>query len=512
MPAMPERKRTYPDPEGLPGSWDADSTSMHIAPWQDWDEMGRKERAGRLRQAVDGIFCEQVMGGLALLLIPILLLMDFTGLPPAFSSFLAILDVAIWFFFILEYACRLAVAEDRWGYVSSPWNILYLAILVVPAIALVIGSGYGIARYFRVLRVMQAVQILFLGGKTVSRHLERKISGQAGRQTGEKMQVRSLPLTASSPAWETVTIKSPATPLDHRGRWIDFSELNRSDFDTLSRITAVPAYTLDVKLREHAYTRAEIAGNLTTVFVKIPRLVQESGTGMAWRISWDGILAAYDRDGVMTFSRSKLAVPDKVIAAAGAEKIPLTGPGILYLIVREELGTLEGLILAAEEQLEYLEVQPMNRLPPNFLAMMYNDQKALSRIISGLLHTKTALEEIAENIVELSGKGTPEEGRLRALIDRCSLLANNAQHASDSFTWMVDFYLNTTSFSMNHVMKILAVLTALTMAPAIVGGLLGMNLAGNPWPATLVQMVTVVSLVMILTAWVYFNLGWLKHD
>jgi Mg2+ and Co2+ transporter CorA len=77
---------------------------------------------------------------------------------------------------------------------------------------------------------------------------------------------------------------------------------------------------------------------------------------------------------------------------------------------------------------------------------------------------------------------------------------------------MVDFYLNTTSFSMNRVMKILAVLTALTMVPAIVGGLLGMNLIDNPWPATLLQMVTIVGLVMVLTAWVYFNLGWLKRD
>jgi len=28
----------------------------------------------------------------------------------------------------------------------------------------------------------------------------------------------------------------------------------------------------------------------------------------------------------------------------------------------------------------------------------------------------------------------------------------------------------------------------------------------------LLQMVTVVGLVMVLMAWVYFNLGWLKQD
>jgi hypothetical protein len=50
------------------------------------------------------------------------------------------------------------------------------------------------------------------------------------------------------------------------------------------------------------------------------------------------------------------------------------------------------------------------------------------------------------------------------------------------------------------------------MVPAIVEGLLGMNLIGNPWSTTLLQMVTIVGLVMVLTAWVYFNPGWLKRD
>jgi len=497
------------------------NTSIRITPWQDWEEIGRKERAGQLEQTVNDVFCEQVMGTLALLLIPILLLSDFVRLPAAFASFLSILDVAIWLFFILEYVCRLIVAKDRWKHFTSPWNILDLIIVGVPAVALVIGTGYGIARYFRVLRVMQAAQILFVGGRSASRHFTRKQSDSGDGESGTGMRIRSLSLAAPAPAagittpvpvWQPVTISSTATSLDRIGQWLDFSELTRADFSTLSRISSVPAYVLDVKLREHAYTRAEISGKLTTVFVKIPRLVREPGTGSTWQFSWDGVLVAYDPESVMTFTRTTMPVLDKVVIAARAEEISLTGPGIIYLIVRDEMGTIEDLILAAEEQLVYLEAQPMNRLPSNFLTMMYTDQKALSRITSGLLHTKTALEEICDNIQQVSGKDTPEEGRLRSLIDRCSLLSDNAQHVADSFAWMVDFYLNTTSFSMNRVMKILAVLTALTMVPAIVGGLLGMNLIDNPWPATLLQMVTIVGLVMVLTAWVYFNLGWLKRD
>ncbi|WP_321505459.1 CorA family divalent cation transporter [uncultured Methanoregula sp.] len=495
------------------------STIIRITPWQDWETIGRQERKRELRQTVDAVFCEQVMGTLALLLIPILVLPDFFNIPPEAVSLLAILDIAIWIIFVLEYACRLAVAEDRRAFVTSPWNILNLVIVGLPAVALLAGMGYGVARYFRVLRSMQAIQVLSRGGKSVGKHLAEKPKARTGEEARGGMRVRTRSLAAPVagipspwPDWQPVSIDETSTALERRGRWLDFSGLTPADIPTLSRITTIPSYTLEVKLRIHSYTRAEIHGSLTTIFLRVPRLERDKGTRSTWQFSWDGVLLVYGREGVMTFSQSDVPALDRIADAGAAEGIALSGPGILYLIVRDELSTIEDLILAAEEQLVHLEALPMNQLPSNFLAMMYTDQKVQSRVISGILHTKSALEEVSDHIQETFGKDTAEEGRLRALIDRCSLIADNAQHVSDSFSWMVDFYLNTTSFSMNRVMKVLAVLTALTMVPTIVGGLLGMNLIGNPWPATLFQMVTVVSLVMLLMAWVYYNLGWLKQD
>ena len=494
-------------------------TFIRITPWQNWEDLGRREHAEEMRELVDAVFCEKVMGALALLLIPILLIPDVVVLPEAVVSFLLILDIAIWIFFVIEYICRLAVARDRWAYVTSPWNILDLIIIGVPAVALVIGMGLGIARYFRVLRAMQAIQVLYRGGKSVGKHLAEKSKISGDEPAGAGMRIRALSLAAPAagvpsplPGWQPVTVDETTSGIERTGRWLDFSGLTPTDIPALSRITSIPSYILEVKLRSHSYTRAESHGALTTVFLKVPRLEREPDTGSTWQFSWDGVLLVYDKSGVMTFSQTDVPVLDRVIDAGAAEGITLSGPNILYLIVRDELATIEDLNLAAEEQLVHLEALPMNMLPSNFLAMMYTDQKAQSRIISGILHTKSALEEVCDHIEETLGKDTAEEGRLRSLIDRCSLTSDNAQHVSDSFAWMVDFYLNTTSFSMNRVMKILAVLTALTMVPAIVGGLLGMNLIGNPWAATLLQMVTVVGLVMVLMAWVYFNLGWLKQD
>ena len=494
-------------------------TGVTIASWRDWDNIARKEHARDMQRLVDRIFREQVMGVLALLLVPILLLLDFAHLPEPVAALLTIIDIGIWIFFVLEYLCRLVVANDRYAYIIAPWHIIDVLIVGIPAVALVSGIGYGIARYFRVLRAMQSVQVLYIAAKQTRHHLAEKRLPVDTHGPAGPMRVRSLPvislemkksIPAPTPAWSVITVDE-STVLDFEGHWFDFSAYNNDDLPALSRLTRIPQYQLEVKLRERAYPRADVIGPITTVFLKLPRVSQEQRDPPAWEITWEGLLLAYNRDSVLTFTRSQTDVTDRMMSDGSSQGIAHSGPGILCLAINHSLSTIEDLVLTAEEQLVYLETQPMDRLPGNFLSMMYNDQKELSRIISVLLYTKAALEDVCTSDQGIFNKDEAEVGRLHAMADRCSQLSDNAQHVADSFAWMVDFYLNSASFSMNRVMKLLAVLTALTMVPTLVGGLLGMNLIDNPWPATLLQMVSVVALVMLVTAWVYYNIGWLRE-
>jgi len=516
-----ENERQSPGNVSLHTTFGNNPTGVTLASWRDWGTIARNEHAREMQLLIDSIFREQVMGGLALLLIPILLVLDFAQPSEPVAAFLTILDVAIWIFFVLEYICRLVVAEDRHAYILAPWHIVDLLIVGIPAIALLSGTGYGIARYFRILRVMQSVQVLNIAAKQTHRHFVEKHAQVDSRAITGTMRVRSLTVNRPGkenlspakepPAWVPVTVDKPAS-LNLRGHWFDFSGYTISDLPVLSQLTNIPQYLLEVKLRERAYPRADVNGPVTTIFLKLPKVRQEQGNPPVWEITWEGLLVVYTDDGVLTFSQANTDTSDRVVSDGTSQGIALNGAGILYLVVNISLSTIEDLILTAEEQLIYLETQPMNRLPRNFLSMMYTDQKELSRIISGLLHTKTALEEVCNRDGVVPNRDETEVGRIRSLIDRCSLLSDNAQHVADSFDWMVEFYLNTTSFSMNRVMKLLAVLTALTMVPTLVGGLLGMNLIGNPWPVTLLQMVSVVALVMLLFAWVYYNLGWLREQ
>jgi Mg2+ and Co2+ transporter CorA len=63
---------------------------------------------------------------------------------------------------------------------------------------------------------------------------------------------------------------------------------------------------------------------------------------------------------------------------------------------------------------------------------------------------------------------------------------------------------------MNKVMRLLAILTTLTLIPAITGGMLGMNLLDNPWPLTLAEVSYCVAAGMSFSLYIFAIKGWFR--
>jgi Mg2+ and Co2+ transporter CorA len=71
-------------------------------------------------------------------------------------------------------------------------------------------------------------------------------------------------------------------------------------------------------------------------------------------------------------------------------------------------------------------------------------------------------------------------------------------------------YINQTSFETNKILKILAVVTVISVIPSAVGGLIGTNLLDVPYPAYLWQLSLVIGVSMTLVTYTFIKLGWLK--
>ncbi len=74
----------------------------------------------------------------------------------------------------------------------------------------------------------------------------------------------------------------------------------------------------------------------------------------------------------------------------------------------------------------------------------------------------------------------------------------------------IDLYINHESFETNRVLKILAVITSIAVIPAAVGGLLGMNILGEPFQAHLWEIAFPIVLTASFAIYAFVKLGWLK--
>ena len=81
----------------------------------------------------------------------------------------------------------------------------------------------------------------------------------------------------------------------------------------------------------------------------------------------------------------------------------------------------------------------------------------------------------------------------------------------ESLTSLLELHMNVTSFEMNKFMKLLAIVGFLGLIPSVAGGLLGMNVEGNPWSVTLGQVAFVIAMGMAICA-VHCSAikGWLR--
>jgi Mg2+ and Co2+ transporter CorA len=75
---------------------------------------------------------------------------------------------------------------------------------------------------------------------------------------------------------------------------------------------------------------------------------------------------------------------------------------------------------------------------------------------------------------------------------------------------VIQLHIDMKSFEMNKFLKLLAVIGFLGLIPSAVGGLLGMNLAENPWHITLSQVSFLVGMAMAAGLYIFAVKGWLR--
>ena len=290
----------------------------------------------------------------------------------------------------------------------------------------------------------------------------------------------------------------------------DVFNISEEDLPLMSQESGLSALVLESKIKDRAYPRADMEDDNAVIFLRIPQKVPDENAPKNWIIKWTGLLMIGCDSGLLTISNSEVPLVLEVPTKVHDQKMSLTYPVIFFTLTKESLSRVEGLILSAEMDLVHLESIPMSKQPRSFLNITYDAKKEIGQAVSWLIHTKSICQDIIDNRVRFKEGSKDDQMRIKNLSERCGYLLETAQNVGDGLSDAIDFYLNNTSFQMNKVMRFIAVMTALTIIPTVIGGMLSMNLIDTPWNINISVVATVVALIMAFTAWVYFKLGWLK--
>jgi Mg2+ and Co2+ transporter CorA len=477
-----------------------------LARLSDLREYDRRAKRREHQEVVANVFSEGFMIALSLGLIPILVLPLLFTLPSYVNLSFDFLYWVILLFFILEYVLKLYYADDRLKFVISLRHIFDLFIIVASLTGSLVGLFPEVSGIPLLLRLLRLPLVAILGGRSLSR---RGFGSEVPEEVGEErpMEWSVLKLSEAAEGWRPADLARSGLG---KGSWLQLSHISDRDLPELERRFDLGGLAFSGRIRDWAYPRGEDINGRTIIFLQVPVEERDPNYPTSFLLNWQGLLIVDGKGGLLSLSRRHPVILEEIPQMAANLGLELRAATILHLIMVRSLDLVEDYIQAAEVELSRLETTPVSRQPRAYLSVTYGAKKEVDHTLAWLVHVRAIFKGLLDRKLQLTEWNEGDEARTRLLLEKCEFLLETAEDLSEGLADDIAFYLDTTAFQTNKVMKVIAVLTALTIIPTVVGGMLGMNIVGTPWRVSLAEIVTAVAVIMLFTSWIYFQIGWLK--
>jgi len=460
------------------------------------------------REAVDAILSDAFMAFLSLLLLPIILIPIFVALPPTVNSLLDAGNVTIVVFFVVEYGAKLYLAESRSAYFRSPWHILDLVVILlsVASYAPLFGlSGHGSA--ILLVRLLRLPRAFAVAGRTAGRRGTE--TEEAPTEAEPEAVLRQVdPAHISEP--NSLTWAELESHLETKSvEWIHLSNLSESALVRLGAALRLPEHRFRLQQLDDVPPHASRVGETILLFLQTGEIRYPSRSEEFYTVARRGTVVILTGSKVISVSPHELDLFEKVEHLMDAEKSVPTD-----FRLRVVAGLLESTLADYRRLFNEIEIEiaaigrtPRAKLPKDFLLRIYELHKAIARLSSNTVHLRGLLGRLVSSRVPISGMDESAKSHFETLTDESSYLSDVAEETSDSLQTVVDVYTNQSSFETNRILKILAVITAVAIIPATIGGLLGID---GPYDFVLWQVLLEVTLGMVFATYCFVRLGWLK--
>jgi Mg2+ and Co2+ transporter CorA len=459
----------------------------------------------RLKGPVNWLFNDDLMTVLAVILIPAVGLPMLFHLSPVMVALLDLVNYFIIAIFVAEYLLRLYVADSRLDFARNPWHALDLLIILLALV-----DFFGIfpgGRASPVLRLLRLLRIFTAAGRGV------KIS------RAPAPVIKALP-TVSRMIVNTMDAHGidrctgngqPCKIIDEKAiAWIDMQDVSPIDLDYISRSIHVPRIVLESKIVEEAFPRIDYYSDYTTIFLWDAKLVSR-GEGMRdMGISRTGLLIVCEGNRIITICTGRSRLFDEISGEGLAADSVVFPAQVLYSILRHKVKDGEEIVRAFEQKTVMLEELPVEKTPPAFLADTFHLKKEVQKINKNLWHLRQVLDNLKTRKVALNGITDEHLHLFDILYDEVDYLYETSQNINDSMASLRELHINTNSYELTRVMRILAIITCMALVPSTIGGLLGENILGQPFPLTIGEVMVIVASLMVLELYAFYKMGWLR--
>ena len=417
---------------------------------------------------------------------------------------LFVLEYAIVLLFALEYGAGWALATDTRRFARNPWRIIDVLIIVAALIAL-LPIGPGVLRNSPILRLLRVGRLALLGTRSgFGLKPPSEESGMPSSEPASELAVYAL--TGSGTAFETIPWSAGLQRIaSAEPDWLFISGVTENRLTPIAESLRVPERAMH-GLFQSSVPRFDRLERFSTLFVRYPLPSPPDA-----RLRRTPILLIGTADNVVVLSREQNDLVQRIERRLGT--LDSTTPRMVRAMVAlfsEILRAYTQVVERLEASLLRIEADQAALNDERFLTKTFELRADILRVRSSLKHLKNVARDLSRGQLTVATTESADWDAFRFLADDADDLYGSIEDVRDSLQALVDLRLNVSSFQMNRVMRVLALLTALALVPATAGGLLGMNLQDTPWPATLGQVSFGVAVGMALSLYFFVVKGWLR--
>lgn len=451
---------------------------------------------------------EPVMGLLSLIALATALGPMVFDLPANLERSLVFLEWIVVVVFAAEFVVQLGIAEDPRAWLRSPWRIVDLLAILGPVAALLpqVSSAARGSLILRLLRVGRAVAFGTRAG-TVAAHT-RPLAHHVAQHGPPVVSVVSAETEAFlEPArsdWNSFVswTKEPGPA------WYHASSVDQVQFRELARSSGLEPIDFERFLDPNAQSQFHTLSKHTLLLLWVPT-VNSHGFPVVQR---HRLLVLATESGAVTAIEGSLDLQSSVARLSRRNALPKISfpPQIVCALLALASERYNFVSQRFEDELTALESVPIAEGGSVFFTQTFQLRREIASVGIDLLRLKSVVRALADGKTTMRGANLADEKFLDDLAAATDGLHLKVAEQKEHLKAMIELHINVTSFQMNRFMKVLAIISFLGLIPSVAGGLLGMNVDGNPWPVTLGQVAFGIGMAMAASIYFFAIKGWLR--